>query len=108
MRAGCAARNRHPRSEFAARRRWLPLLLRTNMRDAKDRAFRLIGFVRQTFDLPAVREDDLADDGEAEAAAMFSGGEIGFENFDATFGRDAGASVGNVDDHFAFDEAGVD
>src|SRR5665213_4250937 len=67
------------------------------MRDAEDRAF---GFVGQALDFPAVREDDLRDDGEAEAGAFLVCGEIGLENLRAVFGRDALAVVANFQDRF--------
>src|SRR5688572_11404924 len=67
------------------------------MRDAKDRAARLIG---QAFDLPAVRENDLADDGEAEAGPLLVRGEVRLENLETMFGAHAGAAIGNVEHDF--------
>ena len=54
------------------------------MSDAKERAARLVG---QAFDFPAVREDNLLHDGEAEASAARVGREIRFENLAAPFRR---------------------
>src|ERR1035437_4650929 len=44
------------------------------MRKAEDGS---LGLVRETGNFPAVREDDLRDDGEAEAGAFLVRGEIG-------------------------------
>src|ERR1035437_8980688 len=67
------------------------------VRDAEDRAF---GFVGQARDFPAMREDDLRDDGEAEAGAFLVRGEIGFENFLPVFGRHAVAVVADFQQCF--------
>ena len=49
--------------------------------------------VRQTFDFPAVRLDNLLHDGQAKAGAFLRGGEVGFENFRAIFKGNARAIV---------------
>src|SRR6185369_17052002 len=50
---------------------------------------RTAGFVAEAFDLPAVSEDILANDGEAETGAFLMGGNVRFENLGALTGRDA-------------------
>jgi hypothetical protein len=41
---------------------------------------RALGFVGATFDLPAVREDNLLHDRQTQAGALLRGGEVGFED----------------------------
>ena len=60
------------------------------MRDAENGAARLVA---ETFDFPAVRENNLLHHGQAEAGAFLMRREIRLENFPLVFGRDAGAVV---------------
>src|ERR1017187_5084674 len=65
--------------------------------DAEDGA---PGVVRQGFDFPAVREYNLLDPRQTEAGAFLMGGEVGFQNFLAMFGRDTVAIVPDFNGRF--------
>lgn len=62
------------------------------MADAEDGAFGIVG---EALDFPAMREDDLLDDGETKAGPLLVRGEVGFENFLSLFGQNAGAVITN-------------
>ena len=68
------------------------------MGDAEDGAFRLVA---EALNFPAVGEDDLLHDGEAEAGAFLMRREIGLENLLPAFGRDAGAVVADFEGRLA-------
>ena len=69
----------------------------SNLRDTvfqvRDAEYRALGRVAEALDFPAVRENDLRHDGQAEARAFLVRREIGLEDFLPIFGRDAGAVV---------------
>ena len=67
------------------------------MLDAEDGA---LGSVGEAFDFPAVGEDNLLHDGEAEAGSGWLSGEVGFENLDALRRGNAGAIVANLEEGF--------
>ena len=64
------------------------------MGDSEDRAFRFVG---QALDFPAVGEDDLLDDGQPQAGALFLSGKIRFEDFRAVFGRNTWAVIADFE-----------
>src|SRR5262249_18739864 len=65
--------------------------------DAKDGA---PGFVCEACDIPTVGEDDLLDDSKAQASPGLLSGEIGFEDFGTTIGRNSGTVVANFEQPF--------
>jgi len=65
--------------------------------DAEDGALGLVG---EALDFPAVREDNLLDDGQAQASALLLGCEVRLEDFIAAFGGDARAVVADLEDGF--------
>src|ERR1035441_4575040 len=65
--------------------------------DAEDRALRLIG---EAFDLPAVREHDLLDNGQAQTGALLLGCEVRLEDFSAAVGGNPGAVVADLEQGF--------
>jgi len=67
--------------------------------DTEDGATGLVG---EALDFPTVRENDLLNDGEAEAGALalLLHGEVGFENLGAAFGGDARTVVAHFEDDF--------
>src|ERR1019366_981244 len=65
--------------------------------DAENSALRLVG---ETFDLPALCEDDLLDDGQAQTRALLLGGEVRLEYFSAAIGGNARAVVTDFEHGF--------
>ena len=63
------------------------------MGDAEDGTPRFVG---QAFNLPAMREDNLLDYGQAEAGTASLGREIGLEDLGAAVGGNAGAVVTQI------------
>jgi len=66
--------------------------------DAEDGPARLIA---ETYNFPAVREDNLLHYGQAETGAFLVRGEIWLENFPAVFGRHAGTVIADFQNRFA-------
>ena len=82
------------------------LVIELDMGNAKERAGRFVG---QALDFPAVREDDLLHDRQAQAGPFLIGGEVGLENLRAILRRHARAVVGNFDERlFVVAPAGAD
>src|SRR5437868_5943844 len=99
-RADCVARHHHQRSGCeAARNLWrlqmaqLAFIYKLNVADAKERTS---GFVLETFNVPAVGQDNLLNYSQAKAGALFVSGEIRFKNFHPVFRRNTRAIVRNL------------
>src|ERR1017187_4382561 len=65
--------------------------------DAEDRTLRLVG---EAFDLPAVREHDLLDNGQAQTGALLLGCEVRLEDFGAVVRGNPGAIVADFEHGF--------
>jgi hypothetical protein len=72
------------------------------VRDAKNGA---LGFVRVVFDFPAMGQDDLLHDGQAQASAFGGGGKIGLKNLSAMVVRHAWTIIDHIDHRFSIVQA---